>query len=47
VPGVSQAIEVHESRNLGALNDVLDEVRADEAGAASDEEVHEILDFGF
>jgi hypothetical protein len=35
-PGVSQAVEVDELRDLAVVNDVMDEIRADEARAAGD-----------
>ena len=39
-PGVSQAIQVDKSFDLWTVNDVMDEIGADEAGAASDDQFH-------
>src|SRR5690349_14774663 len=40
MPGVGQAIQIHQSGNLMSVNDVVDEVGADEACAAGDKKVH-------
>ena len=42
VPGVGEAVEVDEPLDFRAVDDVVDHVRPDESGAASDEEVHAI-----
>ena len=39
-PGVGETIQIDELRDLRVVNDVMDEVGADEAGAASNEEFH-------
>ena len=39
-PGIGQAIEVNQLDYLGPVNDMLNEIRADESGPASDLEVH-------
>ena len=41
VAGVGQAIQVDELLDLGPVDDVVDQVGADEAGAAGDEQIHE------
>src|SRR2546428_837023 len=40
MPGVREQIEIDQSRDLRPVDDVVDEVRADEAGAPCDEQVH-------
>src|SRR5437762_1780438 len=40
VPSIGQTIQIHQPGNLRALNDVVDEVGADEAGATGDQEIH-------
>ena len=41
-PGVSQAVEIDELRDARVVNDVMDEIRADEARAASNEKIHKL-----
>ena len=43
VTGVGEAIEVDQPLDLRPVDDVMDEIGADEAGAAGDEEVHAIF----
>ena len=38
--GVSEAIEIDQMGDFGPVDDVANEIRADETGAAGDEEVH-------
>jgi hypothetical protein len=40
VAGVGETVEVDESFDFGPVNDVLNEVGADEAGTAGDEKFH-------
>ena len=40
VASVSEAVQVDQARDLRALDDLMDDVRADEAGAAGEQEVH-------
>ena len=39
-PGVCQAIQVDQPSDLGPVNDVMDEIRADKTGSASDKQIH-------
>ena len=40
MPGVSQAIQIDQSLDFRPVDDVVDEIGADESGAASDEQFH-------
>src|SRR5881394_1528778 len=40
IGGVGKAIEIHEHGELGAIDDLLNQVRADESAASGDEKVH-------
>src|SRR5208282_2334001 len=40
VPGISETIEIDEFGDLRTVNDVMDEIGADEAGTASNEQFH-------
>ena len=40
MPGVGEAIQIDQLFNLRPVDDVMDEVGADESGAASDEQFH-------
>ena len=44
-PGIGQAIQVHQELHLWALNDVLNQVRADEPGAPRNKEFHRAAPF--
>jgi hypothetical protein len=38
--GVSEAIQIDEPRDFGPLDDVMNQIRSDEARAAGDEKIH-------
>lgn len=38
--GVAETIQIHERRDLGTIDHVLNDVRADEAAAAGDKKIH-------
>ena len=40
VAGVGEAVQIDQARDLRALDDLMDDVRADETGAAGEQEVH-------
>jgi hypothetical protein len=40
MPGVGQAIQIHQPRNLRTVNDVLDHIGPDKPRTAGDQQVH-------
>ncbi len=43
MPGVGQAIQIDQLRDFRPVNDVVDQVRADKARAAGDEQIHILI----
>jgi hypothetical protein len=43
MPGIGEAIEIYQTLDFGLIDNVMDQVGADESGATGDEEFHTII----